>query len=49
MTAAPQPLHIARLDTLRAFAVSVVVLFHLLPEALPWGYIGVDMFLGLSA
>ncbi|MDB9707890.1 acyltransferase [Planktotalea frisia] len=45
---APTPLHIARLDTLRAVAVSVVVFFHLLPEALPWGYIGVDMFFSLS-
>jgi len=48
MTAAPQALHIARLDTLRAFAVSVVVLFHLLPHLAPWGYIGVDMFFSLS-
>lgn len=40
--------YLARLDTLRAIAVSVVVLFHLKPEALPWGYIGVDMFFSLS-
>lgn len=39
---------LARLDTLRAFAVSIVVLFHLRPDALPWGYIGVDLFFSLS-
>ncbi|MEO1746768.1 MAG: acyltransferase [Pseudomonadota bacterium] len=39
---------IARLDTLRALAVTVVVVFHVAPEALPWGFIGVDMFFSLS-
>lgn len=48
LNTSPSALHIARLDTLRAIAVSVVVIFHLLPEALPWGYIGVDMFFSLS-
>lgn len=44
----PVARHIKRLDTLRALAVTVVVLFHLQPELLPWGYIGVDMFFSLS-
>lgn len=39
---------ISRLDTLRALAVILVVLFHLQPQFIPWGYIGVDMFFTLS-
>lgn len=39
---------IERLDTLRAIAVTIVVVYHLRPDVLPWGYIGVDMFFTLS-
>ena len=39
---------IDRLDTLRTLAVTIVVVFHLQPRLLPWGYIGVDMFFTLS-
>lgn len=49
MNSSPQVYaHIARLDLLRALAVSIVVVFHLLPQVLPWGYVGVDMFFSLS-
>lgn len=43
-----KPTKIYRLDTLRAFAVLIVVIFHLNSDFLPWGYIGVDMFFTLS-
>lgn len=33
---------------LRALAVSLVVVFHLSPSALPGGYIGVDVFFVIS-
>ena len=35
-------------DGLRALAVSVVVLFHLVPGTLPGGYLGVDIFFVIS-
>lgn len=36
------------IQALRAFAVSAVVLFHLWPNRLPGGYIGVDVFFVIS-
>lgn len=36
------------LDSLRAFAVVLVVVYHFLPSALPGGFIGVDIFFVLS-
>lgn len=40
--------HLLRLDTLRALAVCLVLAFHLVPEWVPWGFVGVDMFFSLS-
>lgn len=44
------PKHSTRADiqTLRAFAVGAVVLFHVWPLAFPGGYIGVDVFFVIS-
>ncbi|SEI96166.1 acyltransferase family protein [Demequina mangrovi] len=42
------PRRIAGLDGLRAIAVILAVGFHLVPAALPGGFIGVDMFFVLS-
>lgn len=36
------------IDGLRAFAITIVVLFHLTPAALPGGYLGVDIFFVIS-
>jgi peptidoglycan/LPS O-acetylase OafA/YrhL len=36
------------IDGLRALAVAVVVAFHLVPESLPGGYLGVDIFFVIS-
>lgn len=36
------------LDTVRAFAVLLVVIYHFVPSALPGGFIGVDVFFVLS-
>ncbi|MGJ8530540.1 MAG: acyltransferase family protein [Alphaproteobacteria bacterium] len=40
--------HLARLDTLRACAVMLVLGYHLAPSAIPFGYLGVDVFFVLS-
>jgi peptidoglycan/LPS O-acetylase OafA/YrhL len=40
--------HIPRLDAMRAMAVTFVLVFHLAPDLIPWGYVGVDMFFCLS-
>ena len=39
---------LAGLDGLRAIAVTLVVLFHFAPDALPGGYLGVDVFFPIS-
>jgi peptidoglycan/LPS O-acetylase OafA/YrhL len=36
------------LDGLRAIAVTAVVVFHFLPATLPGGFLGVDLFFGIS-
>lgn len=36
------------LDGIRAFAVSAVLVYHLLPGVAPGGFVGVDVFFGLS-
>jgi peptidoglycan/LPS O-acetylase OafA/YrhL len=38
----------ADIQSLRAYAVAIVVLFHLWPEALPGGFAGVDVFFVIS-
>lgn len=43
-----RPPRIHGLDTLRALAVAAVVVYHLGPEVLPGGFIGVDVFFVLS-
>jgi peptidoglycan/LPS O-acetylase OafA/YrhL len=40
--------HLRGIDGLRALAVALVVLFHVLPDALPGGGLGVDIFFVLS-
>ncbi|TXK19197.1 acyltransferase family protein [Homoserinibacter sp. GY 40078] len=45
---APTTPRVAGLDGLRAFAVAVVVAFHLTPGALVGGYLGVDVFFVVS-
>jgi peptidoglycan/LPS O-acetylase OafA/YrhL len=40
--------HIAGLDGLRAFAVIVVILYHLSPGEVVGGYLGVDVFFVIS-
>lgn len=43
----PRP-YVAGLDGLRALAVTVVLVFHVFPGALPGGYLGVDLFFVVS-
>ena len=38
----------ADIDTLRAIAVSAVIIFHLDPHFFPKGYLGVDIFFVIS-
>lgn len=45
---APSPVRYAGLDGLRAFAVAVVLVYHLFPGILPGGFIGVDVFFVIS-
>lgn len=40
--------YLPELDGLRALAISAVLIFHLQPEILPGGFLGVDMFFALS-
>lgn len=49
-TSAPatEPARFAGLDGLRAIAVITVIVFHLVPGALPGGYLGVDIFFVIS-
>ncbi|WP_223357860.1 acyltransferase family protein [Leifsonia sp. ZF2019] len=42
------PIRYAGLDGLRAFAVAVVLVYHLFPGVLPGGFIGVDVFFVIS-
>src|SRR5690606_15226468 len=46
--AAPRGARFAGLDGLRALAVIVVIGYHLTPDALPGGYLGVDIFFVIS-
>lgn len=43
-----KPRYIGEIDTLRALAVLLVVLFHAYPTVVPGGYIGVDVFFVIS-
>lgn len=45
---APRSIHRADIQGLRAIAVILVVLFHLWPNRVPGGYIGVDVFFVIS-
>jgi peptidoglycan/LPS O-acetylase OafA/YrhL len=36
------------IDSLRAIAVMSVVLFHAVPQSLPGGYVGLDIFFVIS-
>lgn len=40
--------HVLGIDSLRALAVWVVIIYHLYPAALPGGFIGVDIFFAIS-
>jgi peptidoglycan/LPS O-acetylase OafA/YrhL len=46
MSSAPERIH--AVDALRAIAVLPVILFHLNPDWLPGGYLGVDVFFVIS-
>ncbi len=43
-----EPHYRAELDGLRAFAVLAVVVFHIFPEYLQGGFVGVDVFFTIS-
>lgn len=47
-SAGPGRVRYAGLDGLRAFAVAVVLVYHLFPGVLPGGFIGVDVFFVIS-
>lgn len=46
--ATPRPGHRAEVQALRALAVALVVAFHVAPDAVPGGYVGVDVFFVIS-
>jgi peptidoglycan/LPS O-acetylase OafA/YrhL len=48
ITDATKSRYIGEIDTLRALAVLLVVLFHAYPTVVPGGYIGVDVFFVIS-
>ena len=43
-----RPNRIAGLDSLRAIAVGIVIAYHFFPQAVPGGFIGVDVFFVIS-
>lgn len=48
ITNSTKPRYIGEIDTFRALAVLLVVLFHAYPAVVPGGYIGVDIFFVIS-
>jgi peptidoglycan/LPS O-acetylase OafA/YrhL len=45
---AHSPAHVAGIDALRALAVLAVIAYHLNPDLLPGGFVGVDIFFTIS-